>query len=63
MDKKDIDAPLIEDLGEFKHTPRELADVVILDNHYKDEKNDEYPNRILSSAMIFEKFGGPGAIA
>jgi len=63
MDKKDIDAPLIEDLGEFKHTPRELADVVILDNHYKDEKNAEYPNRILSSAMIFEKFGGPGAIA
>jgi hypothetical protein len=39
MDKKDIDTPLIEDLGDFKHTPRDLADIVILDNHYKDEKN------------------------
>ena len=63
MDKKDIDTPLIEDLGDFKYTARELADIVILDNHYKDEKSEEFPDRILSSAMIFEKFSGPGAIA
>lgn len=63
MDKKDIDTPLIEDLGDFRYGPRELADVVILDNHYKDEKNKEHPGRILSSAIIFEKFGGPAAIA
>ena len=63
MDKEDIKSPLIEDLGDFKYTPRELADVVILDNHYKDAGNKEFPDRILSSAMIFEKFGGPGAIA
>jgi P-type Ca2+ transporter type 2C len=60
---KDIGEPLIKDLGNFKYTPKELADIVILDNHYKDEKNEEHPGRILSSAMIIEKFSGPAAIA
>ena len=60
---KDIDTPLMEDLGKLKWSARDLADIVILDNHYKDEANEVHPQRIISSGMIFEKFSGPAAIA
>jgi hypothetical protein len=45
------------------YNPRELADIVILDNHYKDAANKEHPDRVISSGMIFDKFNGPAAIA
>lgn len=47
--------------GTYKHSPKELSEIVILDNHYKDAGSD-YPERIISSGMIFEKFGGPQAL-
>ena len=61
--QNDLDTPLMKDLGNFKYTPRELADIVILDNHYKDAESKEHPDRIISSGMIFDKFNGPAAIA
>jgi hypothetical protein len=61
--EKDLDTPLMEDLGDFKYTPKQLADIVILDNHYTDAECKENPERIISSGMIFESFGGPSAIA
>jgi hypothetical protein len=61
--QNDIGTPLMHGLGNFKYTPRELADIVILDNHYKDAENKKHPDRVISSGMIFDKFDGPAAIA
>ena len=33
------------------------SEVVNLDNHHKDEKSD-YPDRVISSRMIVEEYGG-----
>jgi hypothetical protein len=55
--KKQVTQPLLDENSRFKVDPRAIADIVILDNHYKDEKSD-VPDRIISSRMIVEEFGG-----
>jgi len=47
--------------GTYKYGPKQLSEIVILDNHYPDV-NSDFPERIISSGMIFEKFGGPNAL-
>jgi hypothetical protein len=59
--KKQVTEPLLDENSRFKFEPMALADIVNLDNHYKDEKSDQ-PDRIISSRMIVEEFGGSPAI-
>jgi magnesium-transporting ATPase (P-type) len=58
--RNQVHEPLLEN-SRFKFKPRELADVCNLDNHYKEEKSN-HPNRVISSRMIVEEFGGAIAI-
>jgi magnesium-transporting ATPase (P-type) len=50
--------------GDYKYTPEELASICLQDNSYvadkeKDpEEHKAHPNRLISSRMIEEKFGG-----
>lgn len=60
--EKDIDEPLMPDLGNFKYSVKELGEIANPDNRYQDEKSD-FPKRIISSGIIMERFGGPAAIA
>jgi len=60
--KKQVTEPLLEYNSRFKFTARQIADIVILDNHYKDETTTEHPDRIISSRMIVEEFGGVASI-
>ena len=39
-----------------------FSDIVILDNHHKDNSTD-FPDRVISARMIVEEFGGNEAIA
>lgn len=55
--KKNVNEKLLDANSRFTLNPREIADIVILDNHYKDEKS-EFPDRVISSKMIVEDFGG-----
>jgi len=59
--------PLIDNSStKFKHCARELADIGILDNHYKVEQKTKedhvYHNTVISSRMIVEHFGGMHAL-
>jgi magnesium-transporting ATPase (P-type) len=58
--KNQLNEPLL-DSSRFKISPRHLADICNLDNHYREEKGS-HPNRIISAKMIVEDFGGPAAI-
>jgi magnesium-transporting ATPase (P-type) len=51
---------LIQVSGQFKYDAQQLSDVVILDNHHVDPKNN---NMVLSSKMIIEDFGGINEMA
>lgn len=59
--RSQVREPLLDENSRFKFEPRAIADIVILDNHYKDEKSD-HPNRVISSRMIVEDFGGPNIL-
>jgi len=48
--------------GKFLYDAKQIAEICNLDNHYKDEKNPDYPERTISSGMIIEQFGGVEAI-
>ena len=56
-----VTEPLLDQNSRFKHSARALADIVILDNHYREEQSD-HADRIISSRMIVEEFGGSHAI-
>ena len=60
---KNTNEPLVgSDKGKFSFDPKELADIVNLDNHYQEEKHPEFPTRTISSGMIIEKFNGVESI-
>jgi len=57
--KKQVTEPLLDPNSKFKNTARELADICILDNHYKESARSDV---VISSRMIVEKFGGYASI-
>jgi Ca2+-transporting ATPase len=59
--RNQVTEPLLDENSRFKYTARALADIVILDNHYKEEKT-EFPERVISSRMIVEDFHGAANI-
>jgi len=48
--------------SKYQYTANQLSDIVILDNHHKEE-NSKFPDRVISSRMIVEDFKGIPALA
>jgi len=61
--QKDIGQPLLQTEGEFSVTPEAIAKICHTDAAHKDDSNEAAPERILSSKLILEEFGGYEGIA